>query len=186
MRIIAGKFKGHRLQGVNDLSTRPATDLVKGSIFNCLQNRLSLDGANVLDIFAGTGSLGFEAISRGAARVVFIDNNKKAIKAIKENAFSLRCKEQCEIYCIDAFKYIQNNNEQFDLVFADPPYHYEYLEELPMAIFRHHCVCEGGYLIIEHPQRIKYCKTEYYIPSIHKRFGNTCLTFFIHPQMEKD
>src|SRR5436309_12926687 len=86
MRIITGKFKGRVLSTVRDNSVRPATDRVKGMIFNVLQNRLRLEGAIVLDLFAGSGSLGFEALSRAADRVVFVDDRSEAIEVIGRNA----------------------------------------------------------------------------------------------------
>src|SRR5689334_3032384 len=134
MRIITGKFKGRRLLTVPNDSVRPATDRVKGSIFNMLQNRLNLVDAAVLDLFAGSGSLGFEALSRGAASVVFVDDSSIALEFVDRNAGVLGCADACETIQGDALDFIAKARSKFDLIFADPPYEYPGTSRLPEAI----------------------------------------------------
>src|SRR3990170_248375 len=97
MRVISGTYKGRVLRTVRDQRVRPATDRVKESIFNILQNRIDLHGAHVLDLFAGSGSLGFEALSRGAAEVVFVDEWQGATRIIEENIKLLQCDDRCDV-----------------------------------------------------------------------------------------
>ena len=180
MRIISGEYRGRRLKTVDDNSIRPATDKVKGSIFNMLQNRLSLINANVLDLFAGSGSLAFEALSRGATNAVFVEEARYAIEAIEENANALRCEDQCTILQTDAVQYIEHCREKFDLVFADPPYAYGSIADLPRLIFERGLLNKEGFLIIEHSKHTTFADSTQYKLSVCKEFGNTRVSFFIH------
>ena len=118
MRIISGKYKGKKLEGFNIIGTRPTMDRVKESLFGMIQNYIN--GSIVLDLFAGSGALGLEAISNGAKKCYFIDNNIEAIKTIKNN--SINVQEDLEIINTDYKKFLKNTNEKFDIIFLDPPY----------------------------------------------------------------
>jgi 16S rRNA (guanine(966)-N(2))-methyltransferase RsmD len=179
VRIITGKYKGRRLSTLNDGSVRPATDRVKGSIFNMLQNRLALGGASVLDLFAGSGSLGFEALSRGAAAVVFVDDAPDALELIEENAAMLGCVDQCQIIQADAVRYVSSAGEKFDLIFADPPYAYPGTPSIPEAVFARKLLKNGGFLIIEHSRKGSFPSSPLYTVSERREFGNTHVSFFI-------
>ena len=123
MRIIAGKFGGRRLKAVPGMKTRPTTDKVKESMFNIIGPYF--DGGNVLDLFAGSGGLSIEAVSRGADQAFMIDRQYQAIKTIKENVEVTREPEHFHIFKTDARKALQKfaeNGTKFDLVFLDPPY----------------------------------------------------------------
>jgi 16S rRNA (guanine966-N2)-methyltransferase len=180
LRIITGKYKGRRLATVPDKSIRPAMDLVKGSIFNSLQSRVPMEGARVLDLFAGTGSLGFEALSRGAAAATFVDDQSAALDVIEENARNLNCLEQCTLVCADALSYARKERGEFDLVFADPPYAYAGTPGIPGAIFEHQLLGKSGFLIIEHEKRTLFDPSPLYRCSLRKEFGSTHLSFFVH------
>ena len=180
MRIITGKFKGRQLSTVPDASVRPATDRVKTTIFNMLQNRLGLEDARVLDLFAGSGNLGFEALSRGAISVTFVDDNPEALSMIEQNAEELGCLEQCEIIETDAVSYLQRTSGAFDLIFADPPYAYEEVALLPQRIFERELLASSGFLIIEHARRTTFAPLPHVHVAATKEFGNTHVTFFDH------
>jgi len=125
MRIIAGQSHGRRLRAPRGLATRPATARVRQSIFSRLQARMNLDGSRVLDLYAGSGSLGIEALSRGATSVVFVDKSRDALETIRGNLATLDLKENAEIVNADAIRVLEMmaaRGEQFDLVFVDPPY----------------------------------------------------------------
>lgn len=126
MRIIAGKFRGVALAGLGkgDAAShlRPTTDRVRESLFNVLNNLDVLEGARVLDLFAGTGALGLEALSRGAAHVAFVDDGRVAQRLIGQNIAKLRVGEQTEIIRRDARKLSGRTGAPFDLLFLDPPY----------------------------------------------------------------
>ena len=185
MRIIAGEYKGRVLQSVKGHDVRPVTDRVKGTIFNMLQNRLSMQGARVLDLFAGTGSLGFEALSRGATRAVFADSTRNAIDVVMKNVESLDCSNRCEVAQTDALKFIDRCNEQFDLIFADPPYVFEFTSQIPESVFRNELLKKGGFLIIEHSKHTKFTDAEAFQLSIQKEFGTTRVSFFNHRTKDK-
>lgn len=181
MYIIAGKYKGRVLETMPDRNVRPVTNRVKGTIFNMLQNRLNLNGAKVLDLFAGSGSLGLEAISRGAARSVFVDTADVAYKAIKANVNALGCESACLIVLMDAIKFIENTNEQFDLIFADPPYVYEKTAQVPRLIFNRKLLKKKGFLIIEHSKQTIFEPNTSFLLMRQKEFGSTRISFFTHP-----
>jgi 16S rRNA (guanine966-N2)-methyltransferase len=181
MRIITGKFKGRQIETLRDNSIRPATDRVKGAIFNMLQNRLGLTGITVLDLFAGSGNLAFEALSRGAARAVFVDENPHAIDVVDANAERLGCMESCSLIQTDALAFIAAAREQFGLVFADPPYAYPKTPEIPELVFRHNLLKKDGFLIIEHDKHTGFEVAAHYRCSVQKDFGNTRVSFFVHP-----
>ena len=128
MRIIGGSFRGTSLASVGKGDTaahlRPTTDRVRESLFNLLAHGdyPPLDGARVLDLFAGTGALGFEALSRGAANVMFVDDGAKAQALIRENTDKLRAAENCALYRRNATKLGENRVDPFDVIFLDPPY----------------------------------------------------------------
>ena len=180
MRIIAGKFKGRILDCPKDNSIRPATDRAKGVIFNVLQNRLNLVGANVLDLFAGSGSLAFEALSRGASGAVFVENRKSVLDFIRSNAEKLDCLDACEIVLSDAESYIKTEMIQYDLIFADPPYAYAETGEFPLLVFQGKLLKCAGFLIIEHEKQTTFQTSPLYRMEIQKQFGSTRISFFSH------
>ena len=178
MRIIAGKYKGRRLRTVADMSVRPATGRVKGSIFNILQNRVHWGEAEVLDLFAGSGSLGLEALSRGAVRAVFVEDAKRPLAHLRENIASMGAESESEVVAGDAFDYLLRPRAKFEVVFADPPYELEMLRRLPTLIFQSGVVAPGGYLIIEHPQRLTFEPSTLWEAVVEREYGRTVVTFF--------
>ena len=122
MRIISGRFKGHQLVAFKADHIRPTTDRVKETIFNKLMNDLS--EANVFDLFAGTGNLGLEAISRGAGSVTFVEKNRKSLQILAQNIEKLGVMNEVEIVKMDVFSFLKLKNWQTppDLIFVDPPF----------------------------------------------------------------
>jgi 16S rRNA (guanine(966)-N(2))-methyltransferase RsmD len=123
MRVITGSAKGKRLKAPVGLNTRPITDMIKEALFNVLGSRV-ID-ANFLDLFAGSGSVGIEALSRGAQKVIFVDNSAEAGKVIKENLTNCGFGQGFELYRSDVFKalsLLQRQNLRFDLIYIDPPF----------------------------------------------------------------
>jgi 16S rRNA (guanine966-N2)-methyltransferase len=177
MRIITGQYKGRTIRTVNDLSVRPATDRVRQAIFNMLENRIELQGAAVLDLFAGSGSLGLEAISRGAAHVVFVESGRDAADILEENLAMLGS-EEGEVARNDAVAFIGADSGSYDIVFADPPYAFKPTADLPSLIFGRHLVRPGGYLLIEHARGLSFPTNGAWIIRSEKRFGRTVVTFF--------
>lgn len=177
MRVISGIHKGRKLFCVDDLSVRPATDKVKGSIFNSLQHRLSLTNIKVLDLFAGSGSLGIEALSRGASHTTFVDDNKLTCEFILKNINFLKEENRSTIITTNVASFLKNNSLVFGLIFADPPYSYGKVDELP-ALLCNSRLDKNGYLIIEHLTGIEFPKSDLYNIQVQKRFGKTTISYF--------
>ena len=121
MRVITGQARGRRLISPEGYDVRPTTDKVKESLFNIIQFRL--DGACVLDLFAGSGQLGIEALSRGADRAVFVDSSRKSLDVVRKNIELCRFTAQAQTFLLDAAAFLRTTKEKFDIVILDPPYH---------------------------------------------------------------
>jgi len=147
VRVIAGLAKGHNLVTPEGINTRPTTDKVKGSLFSMLMG--SIAGANVLDLFAGSGALGIEALSRGAEKCVFVDMSDDAVKCVKANLEHTKLSEAAEIRKSDGISFLKGCNEKFDLVFLDPPYHKGLAEEALMLISEKNILKKGGFVSVE-------------------------------------
>lgn len=178
MRIISGRFRGRTITAPRHGGIRPATDRVRESIFNILQNRLDISGIGVLDLFAGTGSLGFEAISRGAAVATFVDESHSAVGAIKGNADRLGCGDVCDVIRTDAIRFLSMEDGLFSLIFADPPYAWPRVADLPEMIHRAGILKPGGYLIMEHGRKCEFTGEKTLQPRFQRTFGSTVVSFF--------
>ena len=146
MRIISGKYKGKKLNGFNIEGTRPTMDRVKESLFGMIQTYIP--DSIVLDLFAGSGALGLEAVSNGAKECYLIDNNVEAIKSIKEN--SQNFEEQLNIIYIDYKKFLKTTNKKFDIIFLDPPYKEKQLDTSLRIIEERGLLNKNGIVICEY------------------------------------
>jgi 16S rRNA (guanine966-N2)-methyltransferase len=151
MRIIAGEFRSRNILAPKGERTRPTSDRAREALFNVLAHSFDLEGANVLDIFAGSGALGFEALSRGAAKVTFVEHFLAAREAIEANIRALNVKDRASVVKLDAYKWLQTAEGPFDIVFADPPYDDKRTRrELPELLFRDGLLTPRSLVIIEH------------------------------------
>lgn len=126
MRIISGKARGTKLYTLEGMNTRPTLDRVKESIFNIIQSEI--DGAKILDLFAGSGAIGLECLSRGAEKAVLCDKSKEAIEIIKKNIEKTHMEEKTQVFNTDFETCLENvKNQQFDIVYLDPPYATDYI-----------------------------------------------------------
>lgn len=178
MRVVAGFLGGRRLVSARATDLRPATDRIKETIFNILQNRLPLAGTEILDLFAGTGSLGIEAISRGAAHATFVDISEKSLRVLRSNLAHLHCEEQCTVVKAEAFAFMDRNDGQFNLIFADPPYAFEETPAIPQRIVAADLLKMGGFLIIEHSRKTPMVGSPEIPLLLQKEFGQTVVSFF--------
>lgn len=185
MRVIAGKYKGRRLETVADNSVRPATDKVKGAIFNVLQSRVNWTLANVLDLYAGSGSVGIEALSRGAQKCIFVEKSRNALQFLKSNIESIGASGEASVVYGDVDMFIDSSRVKFDVVFADPPYALEALKDIPNKIFEKNMITEDGYLIIEHPTRYEFAQNSLWDVVVQKVYGNTSVSFFQRRKSEQ-
>lgn len=155
MRVISGKAKGRRLRTIAGDATRPTTDRVKESIFSLLGP--SLLDLQVLDLFAGSGALGIEALSRGASVAVFVDNSAQAIQVISDNIDKCGFKAQATVYRINAkqaIKLLREKGARFNLVFLDPPYNLAGYEELILALIESDLLAEEARIVVEHDYKL--------------------------------
>lgn len=147
LRIIAGKWRGRKIKFIDREDLRPTPDRVRETLFNWLRSDLS--GAICLDLFAGSGALGFEAASRGAQLVTMVDNSNQACKMIQENIRLLKS-ESVETETLDALHYLEKNQTQYDVVFLDPPYKLDILPQLFLLLEQKKCLAEHAKIYIEH------------------------------------
>lgn len=148
MRIIAGEYKGRRLESPQDYSVRPTTDKVKEALFSILTERIW--GSKVLDLFSGTGNLGIEALSRGAGLCVFGDNSRESIRMIKSNIAHCRAEKGARVVPGDFKKTLMNLEEKFDIILLDPPYGKGLLEQCFEIIGERNMLEEDGVIVAEH------------------------------------
>ena len=147
MRVITGSARGRKLKAPQGMDVRPTTDSVKEAIFNIIQ--FDVEGRRVLDLFAGTGQMGIEALSRGARECVFVDSNRQSLNIVKENL--KLCSLQGTVISGDAVSYL-SRGEKFDLVFMDPPYDSDLYEKCLEALHQFDILSDGGIIICESRQ----------------------------------
>lgn len=159
MRVISGEAKGRPLKAVPGEGTRPTADKVKEAIFSMIGPYF--DGGTVLDLFAGTGGLGIEALSRGMEKGVFVDADRKAIETIRQNIRAVQMEHRAEIYRNDAFQALRamaKRGRQFDLIFLDPPYRLKNVPEMLQYIEEHGIARSGTRAVVEHDAKLEYPK----------------------------
>lgn len=147
MRVISGSARGRKLSAPEGLDTRPTTDRVKESIFNIISPYLP--AANVLDLFAGSGAMGIEALSRACHHAVFVEQDQKALAIIKKNLNDTRLYDRAEVIRADAFSFLQNTTVKFDIIFLDPPYNKGLLSKAMDEIYRLSLLAADGIIVAE-------------------------------------
>ncbi len=180
MRVIAGTLAGRRLKSVDIPGLRPTTDRVRESIFNILENRIDFEGMKVLDLFAGTGALGIEAISRGALRCDFVEINRRAVTVIAENLRDLGIDDRGSVVQRDALKFISGSDTVYDLVFADPPYASTVFDRLVQDLFTLGRIRREGLLVLEHGGFMKGSDRGSAVVVTRRTFGDTGVTIYGH------
>jgi 16S rRNA (guanine(966)-N(2))-methyltransferase RsmD len=150
MRIIGGELGGRRLKSIQRPGLRPTTDRVRESMFNMLAARIDFDERSVLDLFAGTGALGIEALSRGAAMCLFVERDRRAAGVIAENVASLGLDERATVTTGDAMKFLASTTDRYDLIFADPPYAATIFQQLVREVFSGEVLSPDGLFVLEH------------------------------------
>lgn len=147
MRIITGSARGRNLKAPPGEDTRPTSDRLKETMFNILQ--FSLEGRQILDLFAGSGQLGLEALSRGARDCVFVDMSGTAAAVIKENIKHISVEDRAKIVKSEAIAFLLSQTTKYDVIFLDPPYRSPLLEKALHAIASRDILCEGGFIMAE-------------------------------------
>jgi len=184
MRVTGGTFRGRKIYGVPGMDTRPTSDKTRQAIFNILMN--DTEQARVLDLFAGSGALGIDALSRGAADALFIESGRKPVEMIKRNLKSLDLPENVvEGDYREACRMLSDKNEKYDLIFADPPYDLIAPMEVMETVVQYDLLSPDGILIIEHkygragqmPGELRLLKK--------RKFGQTEVSFYARSKKEK-
>jgi len=181
MRIIRGTSKGRRLATLKGRAIRPTSDRVKESIFNILGEEV--EGKAVLDLFAGTGNLGIEALSRGAKKAIFVEKGREALRLIQRNLTLCEMKERSEILAKDVHRAIGilgKRGETFDLILMDPPYEKGLIQKTLVKLCSHRIYHEGSILVIEHDRREPLSETvEGWNLFRQRGIGDTIISFLI-------
>ena len=175
MRIIAGSLKGRRLNPPTSLPVRPTTDMARESLFNILNNYVDYEDCSVMDLFAGTGAVSLEFISRGAKEVTSVDINNQCIDFIKHSAIQFGVANLKAVRS-DVFELLTRAYKKFDIVFADPPYSLESLPQLPDIIFNSNVLTDDGIFILEHPREFQFESHPHFWQ--HRNYGKVNFSFF--------
>lgn len=176
MRIIAGEFRGRRFSPPSKTPARPTTDLAKEGLFNTLNNMMDLEGISTCDIFGGTGSISYELASRGAAKLTLIEQDLGNINFIKKTIEILGVTDKFNIIKGDVFRFMKQCTEQYDFIFAGPPYALQNIDDLPMLVFQRNMLAEDGIFVLEHTPRNDYQGHPNFLKM--KNYGTTVFSYF--------
>ena len=174
MRIITGKYKGRHFEIPRSFKARPTTDFAKENIFNVLVQYVDFDGATALDLFSGTGSISLELLSRGCSQVVSVELDRDHFRFIKECINSLT--PNPTPLRGDVFRFLKSCKQQYDLVFADPPYALKELATLPDIIFERQLLKENGVFVLEHGKDHDFSEHPHFVE--HRQYGSVNFSLF--------
>ncbi len=175
MRIISGSLGGRKIQPPTNMpNTRPTTDIAKEGLFNIINNYLDIEDLKTLDLFGGTGCISYELFSRGATDLTIVEMDSKMYDFIKTTAEKLKINLQ--LIRGEVFKYIETCNQQYDFIFAGPPYALGSIDELPRKIIANNLLAPGGWFVLEHTPRNDYKNFEMY--KMERNYGTTIFSIF--------
>ncbi len=175
MRIITGQYKGRHFSIPRTFKARPTTDFAKESIFNVLNGYLDFDGIAALDLFAGTGSISLEMLSRGCKPVVSVEGNREHATFITQCMKKIGTTDHILIRG-DVFRFLKKCHEQFNFVFADPPYALDALDTIPSLIFQYQLLKPKGVLVLEHGKNYNFSEEPHFIE--HRSYGSVNFSLF--------
>ncbi len=175
MRIVGGKYKGRFFKPDKRFKARPTTDLAKEALFNILSNQIYFPEMNVLDLFSGSGSIGYEFISRGAGEVTFVEKNDAHVRFIKDVIRQLGV-ENARILRTDVFRFLRNATGTYDIIFADPPFDLKQIPKIPTAVMESGLLQKNGLFILEHSSDYNFSNQ----PAFHelRKYGKVNFSFF--------
>lgn len=175
MRIVTGKHKGRHFDVPRSFKARPTTDFAKENIFNVLNGYLDFDGLSALDLFAGTGSISLELLSRGCCEVVSVEADRDHAAFIRQCLQKIG-EESGKVIRGDVFRYLKSCRHQFNFIFADPPYALEKLSEIPSIIFSYGLLQSGGIFVLEHGKQNDFSTDEHFVE--HRAYGSVNFSIF--------
>ena len=179
LRVLGGKYRSLLLQSPRGAQTRPTTSMLRKAVFDIVQS--TIEGSRFLDLFAGSGAMGIEALSRGAVHATFVENHKDALRCIKANLAALKLEKEAAIYSYDVFdvlKKLEKKGEVFDIIYADPPYHITSIyTDLLKYLDQSRLLAKGGLLFLESlfPSPLKNLELEHLVLIDQRRFGTSLL-----------
>ncbi len=176
MRIISGTHKSIRITAPNNLPVRPTTDFAKESIFNILNNDYYFDEIKVLDLFSGIGSISLEFASRECPDITSVDNHSGCIQFLEQKAKELKMENAISVRNSDVFDFIERSNEKYDVIFCDPPFAMDSIENLPLKIMEKDLLKEDGILIVEHGPKTDLQAFPYF--ERVRKYGNIRFSIF--------
>jgi 16S rRNA (guanine966-N2)-methyltransferase len=177
MRIISGIYGGRKINPPQSMPhTRPTTDIAKEGLFNVLQNNLEFETLKTLDLFGGTGCISYELASRGVETLTIVEKDTAMYEFIKKTSAELGI-NGLKLVKSEVFKFIDTCTEQFDFIFAGPPYALGTIDELPVKIFEKKLLNPGGWFVLEHTPRNDYKKFAHY--KTERNYGTTIFSIFI-------
>lgn len=182
MRIISGTLKGVIIRPPSWFNARPTTDRARESIFNILSHTVGIEGARVLDLFAGSGAVSLEFLSRGAETVTAVDANRKSVEFIREQCKRFNLSNATVLHN-DVMKFLERTlPESFDIIFADPPYSWSGYNGMIQAILKNNLLSDNGWLIVEHLQSLNL-PAEHFIES--RNYGQSVFSFYCNTATDK-
>lgn len=177
LKLTGGTLRSRRVSAPRGRAVRPTPARVKEALFSILRNRIAVDGARVLDLFAGSGALGFEALSRGAAHVTFVESHRPTANALAQTARALDVAERCEILPVAAERAVEHLHGRYDLVFADPPYAQPYPAQTFATLRARGTIDTESLLIYEHSSRIAPPADPAFTVERTERYGSVAIAF---------
>lgn len=175
MRIITGQYKGHHFDIPRTFKARPTTDFAKENIFNVLQGYVDFEDASALDLFAGTGSISLELVSRGCQRVVSVEADRDHAQFIRQ-CFQKLGEERDILVRGDVFRFLKSCHQTFDFIFADPPYALEQLPQIPDLVLSGNLLNEGGIFVFEHGKGNDFSAHPRFLE--HRSYGSVNFSLF--------
>ena len=176
MRVITGKYRGRRIDVPQGFKCRPTTDFAKTGLFNVLRGYADFEtGPSALDLFAGTGSISLELLSRGCGSVTSVEAERSGAAFIAQMMRRVG-ESHCRVVRGDVFRFIGECAQRFDLVFADPPYALPRLAELPSLVFEHGLLASGGVFVLEHGKEYCFADDVHFVEQ--RRYGAVNFSFF--------
>lgn len=175
MRIITGKYKGRHFDVPRSFKARPTTDFAKENIFNVMNGYIDFEECKALDLFAGTGSITLELLSRGAATVVSVELDRDHANFIRQCLNKLN-DDTCALIKGDVFRFIKSCRQQFDFIFADPPYALPTLATIPDLVFEKGLLAEGGVFVFEHGKQNDFSEHPHFVE--HRSYGSVNFSIF--------
>lgn len=179
MRIVSGKYKRRIITPPKNLPVRPTTDMAKESLFNILGNHMDFQAMDVLDLFAGTGNISYEFVSRGCGSVVAVDLDFGCVKFMKQTAQKLEM-ESLSVIKQDVFRFLKMTKNTYDIIFADPPYKLETIPEIYNLVFENNLLNPDGWMIIEHPKEFDFSDKPKFFE--HRSYGSVNFSLFNNSQ----